>query len=136
MAMLGEISEKNFILHEFIGQQTTIVASPDKSFLNRSGVIIDETMKTFTMEFNDNGKIRNIIVPKHKTVFSFTIPVDSNDIKNNNSKKSVNRFEKTIEINGTILTKRSEDRIKKLVKIAKSMNRGEARNPHYIKIKN
>jgi RNase P/RNase MRP subunit p29 len=112
--MIGEITKKNFIQHEIIGLQAEIIASPDKTFENIKGQIVDETMNTFKLEYEDDGKQKIILVPKHKNRFRFTIPVDRNldpDIELN----------KTIEIDGTILTKRPEDRIKKLAKLANKM---------------
>ena len=122
--MLGEISEKNFILHEFIGQRTTIIDTPDKTYKNKSGTIVDETMKTFTLELLEDGKMKNIIVPKHKTVFRFTLPLEMMGNFVTTSEDSISDFEsiRYLDIDGTFLTKRPEDRIKKLAKHSKNMN--------------
>ena len=107
--MTGEISENNVILHELIGLQATITSSPCTSLLNRTGRVVDETMNTFSLECNDQGKLNVITVPKHTTKFEFTIPTGRLENKSSNL---------IIELDGSILTKRPEDRIKKLVKIA------------------
>ena len=108
--MNGKVTEKNVIQHEFIGLHASIIETGCETLKNISGQIIDETMNTFKLEYRHDGKLNIIIVPKHGTTFRFTLP----------------RFENqplpmTVDINGTILTKRPEDRIKKLAKIAKRM---------------
>ena len=54
--MTGKRSEKNILLHEFIGLEATIVDSPCESYLNKTGEIIDESMKTFTIEYLESNK--------------------------------------------------------------------------------
>ncbi len=109
--MSGEITEKNFIQHELIGLQVSVVESPDTSLNGITGIVVDETMNTFRIEYQTSEKRVSVTVPKHTTTFKFTIP----ETRNNNLKEP-----RTIEINGSILTKRPEDRIKKLAKFAKT----------------
>lgn len=110
--MIGKINEKNFIQHEFIGLKTTIIASPCKSLENISGKIIEETMNTFKVECLTKDKKKILTIPKHKTIFRFIIPVE----RNNNLNSPI-----ILEVDGSILTKRPEDRIKKLAKLANKM---------------
>ena len=114
--MTGIRTEKNFIMHEFIGLHTTIIDTPCKNYSNIKGKIIDETMKTFKIEYQARSRKKVIIVPKHKTTFQFTL--NENDF---------NLQKKTIKIDGTILTKRPEDRIKKLAKLASKLNLNDTR---------
>jgi RNase P/RNase MRP subunit p29 len=115
--MTNELAQKNLIQHEFVGLHVTVIDSPDKSLVARSGVIIDETMNTFKLEIEQipQNRIPNqkkiIIVPKHKTRFQFTLPINST--------------EKHVELDGSILTKRPEDRIKKLAKLANKIKKGQ-----------
>jgi ribonuclease P protein subunit POP4 len=109
--MSGNITDKNLIQHELIGLQASIIDTPCKTFENISGRIIDETMNTFKIEYSADNKLKTIIVPKNNTKFRFTLPADNNqDLK-------------MVEINGTLLTKRPEDRIKKLAKIVQKANK-------------
>jgi len=104
------ISEKNLILHEFIGLRTSIIDSPCKSLVDVSGTIVDETMNTFKIEFFTKGTQKIITVPKHKTRFRIKLPIN---------REQANRD--TVDLDGSIITKRPEDRIKKLTKLAKKL---------------
>ena len=110
--MSGEITEKNFIQHELIGLQASIIDTPCKSLANISGQVIDETMNTLKIEYIANDSLKSIIVPKHKTTFRFMLPVFGDD-----------QNVKPVVINGSVLTKRPEDRIKKLAKIVQKANK-------------
>jgi ribonuclease P protein subunit POP4 len=122
--MLGEITDKNIIQHEFIGLKTTIIDSPCKTIVKLTGRIVDETMNTFMLEYLADGTKKVITIPKHKTRFRFTIPVNRS-----NSMES----EITIEIDGSILMKRPEDRIKKLSKLANKM---KDKNQRFLRMNN
>ncbi|WP_455391449.1 ribonuclease P protein component 1 [[Eubacterium] cellulosolvens] len=106
--MSGAISERNLIQHELIGLQAQIIDTPCKSLKNILGIIVDETMNTFKIEYLANTTRKTIIVQKHKNTFRFTLP-----------SKNVDQPPTEVEINGTLLTKRPEDRIKKLAKFVK-----------------
>jgi RNase P/RNase MRP subunit p29 len=109
--MTEPISELNFIQHELIGLQATIIDTPCDSLRNISGQIVDETMNTFKIEYLTDETLKTIIVPKHSTTFRFALP------------SSVGEQPTTVEVSGSLLTKRPEDRIKKLAKIVQKMNR-------------
>lgn len=108
--MTEPISDKNFIQHELIGLQVTIIDTPCESLRNISGQIVDETMNTFEIEYLTNETLKTIIVPKHLTTFRFALP------STNTSQQPT-----TVEVDGSLLTKRPEDRIKKLSKIVQKM---------------
>lgn len=72
---------------EFIGMQTRIVDSSNKSFVGLSGKITYETKSTFTINTNTGSKI----IPKQYNSWKF-----ANDQV----------------INGDLIAKRPEDRIK------------------------
>jgi RNase P/RNase MRP subunit p29 len=110
--MSGKISKFNLIQHELIGLQASIIDTPNKSLENISGKITNETMNTFELEYFTQNQLKTITVPKHKTVFRFIIPVQFTD-------SPVGISEIPVDINGSILTKRPEDRIKKLAKIVR-----------------
>ena len=89
------ITSKNLVHHEFIGLKVHATNMKNKS-LDLKGTIIDETKNTIKIEGIDKSEK---IIPKNGTVFVFELP---------NGEK--------IEINGTILSIRPEDRIKKRFK--------------------
>lgn len=72
---------------EFIGMQTSIVDSSNKSLIGLNGKITHETKSTFTINTNTGSKI---------------IPKQHNSWK----------FENDQVINGDLIAKRPEDRIK------------------------
>ena len=109
------ISERNLIQHELIGLQVSIIDTTCKnqrSLSNVPGQVIDETMNTLKIEYEIAGKQKTVIVPKNQTTFRFTI-----------SAKDSHQRPNTVDINGAILTKRPEDRVKKLAKIVQMMNK-------------
>lgn len=109
--MAGELTDKNVIQHEFIGLNIEIVATPCKSLEKVAGEVVDETMNTFKVEYVNQGRKTVITIPKHGTRFRFTLP------ENNNI------HERTIIIDGSVLTKRPEDRIKKLAKLSQKLKK-------------
>ena len=76
---------------EFIGKHVTIQECSDPNWVNKSGIIIDETKNTFVIEIGDKKKR----IAKNTAVFKFE------------------DYEETI-LEGSRLTYRPEDRIKKV----------------------
>ncbi|MEE1129519.1 MAG: ribonuclease P protein subunit [Methanobrevibacter sp.] len=89
------ITSKNLVHHEFIGLNVRVINEKDSS-LKLIGTIIDETKNTIKIEDGNNSEK---IIPKKGSIFVFELP---------NGEK--------VEINGTILSIRPEDRIKKRFK--------------------
>ena len=89
------ITSKNLVHHEFIGLNVRVTNEKDSS-LKLIGTIIDETKNTIKIEDGNNSEK---IIPKKGSIFVFELP---------NGEK--------VEINGTILSIRPEDRIKKRFK--------------------
>jgi ribonuclease P protein subunit POP4 len=89
------ITEKNLIRHELIGLRVEITNSSNKFHNGIKGLVVDETKNLLIIE--TKNKIKKI--QKKETTFIFTIP---------NNKK--------IKVNGSIITKRPEDRVKLKVK--------------------
>ena len=89
------ITSNNLVHHEFIGLKVHVTSEKNKS-LNLNGTIIDETKNTIKIEDMNNCEK---IIPKRGSIFLFELP---------NGEK--------IEINGSILSIRPEDRIKKRFK--------------------
>jgi ribonuclease P protein subunit POP4 len=76
---------------ELIGRHVTVVECTDPSWVNQSGVIIDETQHTFLIETKDSQKR----IAKQTAVFAFEY------------------HGRTASVKGTRLVYRPEDRIKK-----------------------
>ena len=76
---------------ELIGRTVTIIECTDPSWMNRSGLIIDETKRTFLIEIRKKQKR----IAKQTATFAFEY----------NGKKTI--------VKGTRLVYRSEERIKK-----------------------
>ena len=89
------ITSNNLVHHEFIGLKVHATSLKNKS-LNLNGTIIDETKNTIKIEDENNYEK---VIPKGGSIFVFELP---------NGEK--------IEIDGTILSIRPEDRIKKRFK--------------------
>ena len=89
------ITSNNLVHNEFIGLKVHATSLKNKS-LNLNGTIIDETKNTIKIEDENNYEK---VIPKRGSIFVFELP---------NGDK--------IEIDGTILSIRPEDRIKKRFK--------------------
>ncbi len=89
------ISAKNLIRHELIGLRVDIVDSLNKFHVGIKGLVVDETKNLLIIETEKGIKK----VQKKGTDFIFTIP---------NGKK--------VKVNGAIITKRPEERVKLKVK--------------------
>ena len=85
------ITSQNITAHEWIGLKVKIARSTDPILQGLEGIVRDETMNTFTIETND--KLRQ--VQKRKTTFRAELSTES------------------VEIDGSLLRHRSEDRVKK-----------------------
>lgn len=86
------MSQQNFLWYEFIGMDVEVIEATDSNYLNINGKIINETKNT--LKILTNGKEK--VVPKKAAKFRF---------KYNN---------KAIDVNGSSITFRPEDRIKKI----------------------
>ena len=80
------------VQHEFIGLETKVVRSSSPHVVGISGRVVDETRNTFTILHN--GKRRIII--KDTAIFDFVMPDGT-----------------VVEIDGKVIMRRPEDRIKK-----------------------
>lgn len=86
------MNEKTLAKEELIGLQVTIKKCTDPNWINKSGLILDETKHTFLIEIDDQQKR----IAKKTAIFEF----------------DWNR--KRIELNGSKLTYKPEDRTKKI----------------------
>ena len=86
------MNEKTLAKEELIGLQVTIKKCTDSSWINKSGLILDETKHTFLIEIDDQLKR----IAKKTAIFEF----DWNG--------------KRIELNGSKLAYKPEDRTKKI----------------------
>lgn len=86
------ITPENLVRHELIGLKVKIAKSTDSTHEKIAGKIVDETYNTLKIETKEKEKI----IPKKNTVFIFTLP---NGVK--------------VQVDGSLLVSRPEDRIKK-----------------------
>jgi ribonuclease P protein subunit POP4 len=89
------ISARNLIRHELIGLNVEIADSTNKSHVGLKGLVVDETKNLLAIE-TDKG-IKKI--QKKGAEFIFTIPEG-----------------KRVKVNGAIIAKRHEERVKLKVK--------------------
>lgn len=84
---------KNIAQHELIGLEVEVIAAQNPSQTGIKGKVVDETLKTLVIGTGHGPKI----VPKEGSVFRF-------DLK-----------ERVVDIDGSVLLARPEDRIKKRI---------------------
>lgn len=82
---------ENLTKHELIGLVVEVVKSPDPAKAGIKGKIVDETRNTFTIDCKGKEKI----IPKAECTFRFSLGHD------------------VVEVDGSVLVSRPEDRIKK-----------------------
>ena len=83
---------RNLVRHELISLKVKIAKSTDPTLVRVSGRVVDETYNTLKVEVKGKEKT----IPKNGNVFIFTLP---NGVK--------------VQVEGSILVSRPEDRIKK-----------------------
>jgi len=91
---LTPITPLNLIKHELIGLNINIIRDTNPYNKSISGTVIDESRNTLTIKQGDTPKM----VPKRNALFSFTLPSS------------------IVEVSGTNLVGRPEDRVKKNLK--------------------
>ncbi len=87
------ISKNNLPYHELIGLEARVVKSTNKNLVGLGGRVVDETRNTIVLRSID-GVER--VIPKDAGTMAFTLPDTTK-----------------VEINGSILIGRPEDRIHK-----------------------
>ena len=86
------ITPQNLVRHELISLPVKVAQSIDPTHQGTKGKVIDETYNTLVIETNKKEKV----IAKKNTVFIFTLP---NGVK--------------VQVDGSLLVARPEDRIKK-----------------------
>ncbi|MCS7131605.1 MAG: ribonuclease P protein component 1 [Hadesarchaea archaeon] len=86
------ITKRNVLRHELIGLEARVVNSSDPNLIGISGTIIDETRNMLVIEQMERPKM----VPKANSIFRITLP-DGEEV----------------EVEGTKLVARPEERVKK-----------------------
>lgn len=89
------ISSENIILHELIGLESLVMRSSNPSCKGIKGIVVDETKNTLVIEQDD---VRKRII-KQDSFFRFKLPNGT-----------------IIEIDGSAIIGRPEDRVKKKIK--------------------
>ncbi len=84
------MTKKNIHKHELIGLPAEIVSASHNGYVGMKGLIVDETKNTLVLEVDNVEKV----IPKKGTRFRLSTPED-------------------IEVNGSNLLFRPQDRIKK-----------------------
>lgn len=82
---------ENLINHELIGLETEVAEADNESHRGMEGEVVDETMKTLTIETEDGEKT----VPKKGSEFIFTLPSGER-----------------VRIEGDLICERPEERVK------------------------
>lgn len=84
------ITKKNVQKHELIGLPAEVVSASHDGYVGMKGLIVNETQNTIILEVNDSEKV----IPKKGTRFRLSTP-------------------ENIEVDGSTLIYRPQDRIKK-----------------------
>lgn len=84
------ITKKNVHKHELIGLPAEVISASHSGYVGIKGLIVDETKNTLVLEVNNTEKV----IPKKGTKFRLSTPDE-------------------IDVNGSTLLYRPQDRIKK-----------------------
>jgi ribonuclease P protein subunit POP4 len=92
------ITPENIVRHELIGLRVKVGKSVDPTTESMSGMVVDESYGMLKVEGKKRGeeKPKEKSIPKLNSIFIFTLP---NGVK--------------VEVNGSLIVGRPEDRIKK-----------------------
>ncbi|MDI9620065.1 MAG: ribonuclease P protein component 1 [Candidatus Nezhaarchaeota archaeon] len=90
------VTPSNILMHELIGLRVKVVDGTHRGYAGIEGVVVDETMKTLKIM---NGQKRVKSVPKDSCKFRFRLPDGV-----------------IVEVEGSILVGRPEDRVKRVSK--------------------
>jgi ribonuclease P protein subunit POP4 len=91
---MSPISPKNIVRHELLGLRTTVVKSSNPNHQSISGVVISESLKTIVIQTDNKEKM----IPKKDATFLFSLPTGQ------------------VQVKGSMLYGRPEDRVKKKIK--------------------
>lgn len=83
------ITSENILSHEIIGLESEIIESSNQQVIGLNGTVVDETKSMFTLDTSKGFKK----IPKKHNKWRFTID------------------ETTVDVNGSLLTKRPQDRL-------------------------
>jgi ribonuclease P protein subunit POP4 len=86
------ITQQNLLAHEWIGLKVSVKFSPDPSVTGILGIVRDETRNTLIIE----ARNRLVSLPKSNAQFDATLPTGE-----------------MVQVEGTLLRHRPEDRVKK-----------------------
>lgn len=111
-----KITRRNIAQHELIGLHVEVIESSDKGLIGVYGRVVDETKNMLIIEpdiaANEHKNKRKAsarktekMIPKKYTKFRFTTPANEK-----------------IEVNGSVLLYRPEDRVKKGERYGKGKN--------------
>lgn len=89
------ITPQNILRHELIGLSVEIAKSSNPNLVGIKGRVVDETRNTLLIEKYDGKEVR---IPKNVAVFRFKL------------------HDKSVDIIGTLIIGRPEDRLKKKIK--------------------
>lgn len=64
-------TKANLVRHEWIGLEARVEASADPSQAQAEGLVVDETLRTVTLE-RQNGRL--VVLPKQGTRMAFALP--------------------------------------------------------------
>lgn len=59
---------------ELIGLRARVVASSHAGYVGAEGLVVDESMRTFTLELQGPQGAREVVVPKAGQTFEFLLP--------------------------------------------------------------
>jgi len=90
------ITPRNILNHELIGLRAKVVKSTHQGYVGIEGLVVDETMNMLVI-MEDSGKIK--MIPKKCCTFRFKLPSGI-----------------IVEVEGSYLVGRPEDRVKRLAK--------------------
>ena len=88
------ITPKNIIRHELVGLNVNVIRSSNLNYNSISGQVVDESRNTFLIKHGDSVKR----IAKKDTLFKFVLP------------------DCCVEVEGSVLISRPEDRVKRNIK--------------------
>ncbi len=103
MVSLSPLTAKNIHRHELIGLNVEIIKSTDKNLIGMQGCIVDETKQMLVIDLigskSNTTASRRVSIEKKNSSFRFQLP-----------------NEELVDVDGSLLNSKSENRIKNVIR--------------------
>jgi len=94
------ITPNNIHMHELIGLNVEVIASPDRQMIGLQGEVVDESKNMLIItQQKTTEEVQQVMIPKKDCYFRFKLPTGE-----------------LVDVDGSLLNKKTENRIKNVMR--------------------